>query len=447
MKTGLFWFNSDLRLNDNTSLLELLNRSHSVGFVYVIDPSWFHPLRFHQKRMAVHRWRFLKQCLLDLNHSLKAKNHGLTVLVGHPVTEITQCIRKWNVDILGCSKPTGLFESQHLKALEGSVSRIISKADLTLFDTSVIEKNNAPVGSFSQFRKHVERHAPSVASPSLSHSFEVASMTHGLPPEEIFLQIEDKWPYLRDDASASLFVGGIKSAEAQLSDYFSGTNASTYKETRNALDDWDSSTKFSPYLAIGNVSPRQVWHAVDNYEQKYVANESTYWIRFELLWREYFHHLAVRQGATLFRFQGVSSRRPLTYFNATRFAQWINGSTEFPLVNACMIQLRETGYISNRARQIVASCLVNELQCDWRFGAAYFEQYLVDYDVAANWGNWQYIAGVGADTRGGRHFNLAKQTEIYDRDGRYRAKWLKDSNEYSAPWIDAVDWPIAQGPQ
>ena len=89
-----------------------------------------------------------------------------------------------------------------------------------------------------------------------------------------------------------------------------------------------------------------------------------------------------------------------------------------------MKQLIVNGYLSNRGRQIAASCLINELEGDWRYGAAWFESQLIDYDVAANWGNWQYLAGVGADPRGGRHFHLAKQTGSYDADGSYRSRWL-----------------------
>ena len=89
-----------------------------------------------------------------------------------------------------------------------------------------------------------------------------------------------------------------------------------------------------------------------------------------------------------------------------------------------MKQLSATGYLSNRGRQIAASCLINEMAGDWRYGAAWFASQLIDYDVAANWGNWQYLAGVGADPKGGRHFNLAKQTEIYDADGSFQSRWL-----------------------
>ena len=107
-----------------------------------------------------------------------------------------------------------------------------------------------------------------------------------------------------------------------------------------------------------------------------------------------------------------------------------------------MNELRQTGYLSNRGRQIVASCFVNELAMDWRYGAAYFEQALIDYDVASNWGNWQYLAGVGADTRDKRHFNLEKQTQQFDPKGRYIKKWNADSSIQPLDSVDAADWPI-----
>ena len=99
--------------------------------------------------------------------------------------------------------------------------------------------------------------------------------------------------------------------------------------------------------------------------------------------------------------------------------------------------------MSNRGRQIVASCLVNELGVDWRYGAAYFEHQLIDYDVASNWCNWQYIAGVGVDPRGGRHFNIAKQTQIYDPDNRFIQLWQGDKDLCSLDSVDAADWPMS----
>ena len=106
-----------------------------------------------------------------------------------------------------------------------------------------------------------------------------------------------------------------------------------------------------------------------------------------------------------------------------------------------MRQLNETGYMSNRGRQIAASALINELGLDWRCGAAYFEQQLIDYDPASNWGNWQYIAGVGADPRGGRHFSIEKQTALYDPRGEYIARWRGELGRSYGDAVDQVDWP------
>ena len=111
-----------------------------------------------------------------------------------------------------------------------------------------------------------------------------------------------------------------------------------------------------------------------------------------------------------------------------------------------MLELKATGYMSNRGRQIVASCLVNEYQIDWRYGAAWFEHHLIDYDVASNWGNWQYIAGVGVDPRGGRHFDIGKQSKQYDPEEQYVRYWLGDAFVENTPAmgdsVDAADWPI-----
>jgi deoxyribodipyrimidine photo-lyase len=107
-----------------------------------------------------------------------------------------------------------------------------------------------------------------------------------------------------------------------------------------------------------------------------------------------------------------------------------------------MKELKATGFLSNRGRQIVASCFINELSMDWRYGAAYFESVLIDYDLASNWGNWQYLAGVGADPRDKRHFNLEKQTQQFDPNGQYIQRWQANNNLTPLDSVDAADWPI-----
>jgi deoxyribodipyrimidine photo-lyase len=151
----------------------------------------------------------------------------------------------------------------------------------------------------------------------------------------------------------------------------------------------------------------------------------------------------VKYATRLFAFSGISNRRPNTSFYPQRFKKWCAGTTPYPIVNACMKQLNSTGYMSNRGRQLVASCLVHELALDWRYGAAYMEQQLIDYDMASNWGNWQYLAGVGADPRGHRRFNLAKQAQTYDPEGLFIERWQGNNADSTLDYTDAADWPVA----
>lgn len=158
---------------------------------------------------------------------------------------------------------------------------------------------------------------------------------------------------------------------------------------------------------------------VNAWEVEHGSGESSYWIGFELLWREYFLRAAQLEGEALFG----DARLPPT--NAD-FDAWREANTGVPFIDAAMLELSSTGWISNRARQNVASFLVKDLGVDWRLGAAWFEHCLIDYDVASNWGNWRYIAGVGRDPRQDRYFNVLKQAGHYDPKGLYVAHWLPE---------------------
>lgn len=152
------------------------------------------------------------------------------------------------------------------------------------------------------------------------------------------------------------------------------------------------------------------------------ANDSTYWIFFELLWRDYFRFLHLKYGRRLYRPSGLIGS-DLPHHNSQGLERWCRGETGEALVDAGMRELAATGYLSNRMRQIVASYLIHDLKCDWRAGAAWFEAQLVDYDVYSNQGNWLYIAGFGTDPRGGRRFNTVKQANDHDADGVYLRLW------------------------
>ena len=214
-------------------------------------------------------------------------------------------------------------------------------------------------------------------------------------------------------------------AEARLEHYFWETDAvASYKETRNGLVGADYSTKFSPWLANGCISPRTIFHEVDAYEAEVKANSSTYWVKFELIWRDYFKFVAMKFGRNIFLKGGIQDKKVGSWQNMKVFEKWASGNTGDDFVDANMRELRETGFMSNRGRQNVASYLVHKMNLDWRMGAAWFESLLIDYDVTSNYGNWMYTAGVGNDPRD-RVFNTQKQAGMYDGDGRYRNLWLR----------------------
>ncbi len=436
MTTGLFWFTNDLRLHDQPALWKMQSVDKLIC-VFCLDPQWFRPNGLNAKAMGERRFQFLVESLKDLQQQLQHAGQVLIIKQQTPHLALTELINKYNVDIIARSQHAGVYENRHWKLLQQQFPdhKFITEPSHTLFsaDDLPFQLNQLPT-SFTQFRKQVE----DLALPR------PMSSPQQLPPPPGPIAIDEiNQPVLEP----SKFTGGETAALKHINDYFSTDLPANYKTVRNELDGWTNSTKFSPWLALGCLSVRHLASRLKNYEQTNVSNDSTYWIYFELLWREYFQWYAHCYGARLFRFDGIKNSKSRRCYYPERYQKWCNGNTPYPLVNACMKQLNATGYMSNRGRQIVASCFVHELNLDWRFGAAYFEQQLIDYDVAANWGNWQYIAGVGADPRGGRQFNIEKQTRQYDPEGEFIRHWQGDIDIIPLDSVDAADWPIMPPPK
>ena len=437
-KRILYWLQNDLRIDDNPILSELATEQCALDIVFVINPHWFKNNNYQQKPYGVHKQQFLMQSLFELQQALIERGQTLHVLEGEPVSVLKQRIAEQYIDKVVCSEHVGTYEQRQLARLKAHCPHVIFKTTQqdTLFQQSDLPFDLTELPkSFTPFKKKVE---------AINIPITTSTLPKGSLPQPITLCAANPIDLNEHtNCNNAVMHGGFKSAQTHLTQYFSGSLPSTYKTTRNELDGFNNTTKFSTWLAFGCVSARQVYKAVEEYEHKHIVNESTYWIKFELLWREYFKWHALNAGNSLFSFKGQKQTKPLTTFMPNRFAAWCNGSTPFPLVNAIMNELNATGYISNRARQVAASCLVNELGLDWRYGAAYFEQQLIDYDVAANWGNWQYIAGVGVDPRGGRHFNIEKQTLQFDPLGIYTNKWQGNKNTSAQlDNLNEVDWPI-----
>ncbi|TQV77657.1 DASH family cryptochrome [Exilibacterium tricleocarpae] len=432
----MYWFTNDLRIEDNRALSRAAERTSQLLCCYVVDPSWFTPNRYGLRPLGDHRWRFLYQTLVDLKHSLEGLGQDLLIIYQSPLDALAQLISQYDVDGLFRSQNAGFYENGLWQTLQRRYQFLHFEelATHTLFTAASLPfaLSGLPA-TFSKFRKLIE---------PLNNGEDLCAVIQLPPPPRVNDRTLTKLPSAAGESKSEVFKGGANEGHRHLSRYFGTRLPSSYKQVRNALDGWENSTKFSPWLANGSLSARQILSALRHYESGVEANESTYWIQFELLWREYFQWLAHAHQATLFTLHGISRKKVLTSFYPERFQRWCQGNTPFPLVNACMKQLNATGYMSNRGRQIVASCFVNELDLDWRYGAAYFEQQLVDYDVAVNWGNWQYLAGVGTDPRGKRHFDIEKQTKLYDPDKRFIAKWRGETGATSLDSVDAADWPI-----
>jgi len=436
LSDSIYWFTNDLRLSDNLALSQALAEEGDLSFIYCLSPKSFKKTRYSTSSLGQQRYRFILESLKSLDETLQQHGQYLNVYYQEPVSLFGELLKEYPYQKIYLSAPVGFDESQLLELLRASFPHVqfISLENHTLYHKQSLpfSINDLPE-TFTQFRKSIEKNLPQIPSPISMPSHFKRPLVSQTPWAETVPKCEI--------ISSSFFQGGQSSGFSHLKDYFSHAYPQTYKETRNELEGMSFSTKCSPWLAQGCISARQVHFQLKAHELEYGSNESTYWIFFELLWREYFQWYALKHGSRLFHFGGIENRKPLTSFYADRYQRWCQASTQFPIVNACMKQLNETGYMSNRGRQLVASCFVNELGLDWRYGAAYFEQQLIDYDVASNWGNWQYLAGVGADPRGLRAFNLEKQTQQYDPEGKFVRQWK--GHETSTPdALDMVGWPV-----
>lgn len=439
-KIGLYWLDQDLRIGDNPNFQQVQNDIDELICLYCVDPILLTHNRYSMPSISLQRWRFLKESLHDLDRQLRSFHQHLFVVYAPPVQTIKALVDKYGVTSIYRSRPFGYYEQQQGQEIKKALPNLnfVETDSRTLFDLDQLPFTLAELpASFTAFRQKVDGLIIKSSTGRLKF----------LPPSPVqpIDWLADFPVYLNANNEPNLenrFHGGESAGLRHLADYFSGVDASVYKSTRNNLEGWNNSTKFSPWLANGSISARRLLDELRDYESRIGVNDSTYWIYFELLWREYFQWYALRYGKRLFSFKGIKNHKPLTSFYPARFRKWCEGATPYPLVNACMKQLNSTGYMSNRGRQIVASCLVNELSLDWRYGAAYFEQQLLDYDVACNWGNWQYLAGVGADPRGLRHFDIDKQTQEYDPSRSFIEYWQGDVDDMTLDSVTPDDWPI-----
>ena len=453
-ETALWWVRDDCRRHDNPVLAAAASEADRLVPVYCFDPADYgsQPYggrdSFAFEKTGSHRATFRREAVVDLRDTLRAAGSDLVVRTGPPAAELAALAADVDADRLYTQRlpdPEAIGAEQTVReALSPSVD-VETRWTHTLYH---LEDLPSPVSTvndtYTAFREAVEADSevrPTVESPALPPSPD--GVGGHVAPGSIPV-VADLAPSLRtpptDSRGVLEFDGGETAGLERLEQYLWERDAlRTYKETRNGMLGADYSSKFSPWLAAGCLSPRRIYEDVQRYEADRVANDSTYWLVFELIWRDFFQFQVARYGGQFFAPGSLQERTNIEWRDPApegddttaagslpadvAFERWRAGRTGIPFVDANMRELNATGYLSNRGRQNVASFLVNALRIDWRRGAAYFETQLVDYDPASNYGNWAYIAGVGNDARD-RYFDIEWQAERYDPDAEYVTHWL-----------------------
>lgn len=428
MRTIVVWFKTDLRLHDNETLVKAIAQGDTIVPIYCFDDSHFVESEYGFHKTGSFRAQFLLESLLDLDKNLRKLGSGLIILRGKPEVEIPKVVSQYKANKVVAKREVSFEERQTETLVQEVLFKL--KCEFQSYSTSTLyHAEDLPFSIkdipdvFTNFRKKTEKDA--LIRPSFESPLQIKSPTIEpiqLPTmEELGLNFQPI-----DSRAAIVFKGGESQAIARLNHYFFETKCiSNYKETRNGLIGRDYSSKFSAWLALGCISPRFIYTQLQQYEAEFGANDSTYWLVFELLWRDYFRFMMKKHKSKLFNQSGIKDNKiQLFKTDVQKLQDWIEGKTGIDFVDANMIELKLTGFMSNRGRQNVASYLCNDLKLDWRLGAAYFEEQLIDYDVCSNWGNWAYLAAVGNDPRDNRYFNIEKQATVYDKNKEYRNLWL-----------------------
>ena len=423
---SLVWFRNNLRVEDNSSLTNAINSSDKIiGFIN-IDPRNFISTKYGFKKTEKFRVKFYLESVKELKNQLEKLNISLIITHDYLDKSIPQIIKQYEIEKVFLqtewTRDELLEESYFPKDID-----LVKDFDQFLYSPNDVKTlyDNIPRG-FSNFRKKCEKYL------SVDNILPIPKPLNN----DNKIAIDYPIPSLSDLGfeifevhrnSVFKFNGGEINGKKRIDDYFFNTkNVSNYKSTRNGLIGENYSSKFSPWLANGSVSAKYIYNQLKKYESEVDKNDSTYWLYFELIWRDFFKYVSMQHKDKFFSKDGIYGDNKEWSTDTEILSNWINGKTNEPFVNANMIELLETGFMSNRGRQNVANYLTKELKIDWRIGAEYFESMLIDYDVHSNYGNWLYNAGIGNDSMPFRKFNPKLQSERYDPNRLYEKTWLDD---------------------
>lgn len=397
---GLFIFRRDLRTEDNTALHELLKTCDKVFCLFVLDNRQINPKQ--NPYMAYNSFLFMLQGLRELKDKIK-----LTIEAGMPHKIIEQIYKNNKFDIVAFNRDYTPFSIQRDKEIAQTCKNLAVKLetydDYCLNSPDSIKPYKVFTPYFNYAKKKRVREIENYAVSKID-SLRVKSIN----VDSLIKQVTQK---LSDQQKRLIQHGGRKLAVQTLKKFVS-ERCSKYTKNRDQLS--FETSRLSPYIKFGNVSIREVYWA---------CNSPTF--RKELYWRDFYMQIGYHFPQVF----GKNFKGHIKWSSGDRaqrlFKAWCEGETGYDIVDACMNQLNQSGYMHNRGRMIVASFLTKILHVDWRLGERYFATRLTDYDVFSNNGGWQWSAGTGADAQPYfRIFNPFTQAEKFDADESYRDRWL-----------------------
>ncbi len=422
--TVIWWIRRDLRLHDNPTLHTALEHGEVLP-LFILDP-------FLIRAVSRRRLDFLYDGLRALDHDLRQHGSRLIVRSGDPPELLPEIVRTTHARFVFAEEDYTPYARQRDDTIAQKIPLELVQGQLVHHPMAMRKSSGNPYQVFTPFSKIWKALLPSRLKP------------RPVPEQILFPSDEIFSDPVPGSSSKSVFPAGEQEGLRRLHAFTGTTNPPlfTYEETRNRLD-LDGTSALSPYLHFGMLSilaaVEAAQHASSDAENQKQKKSVDTWIN-ELIWREFyisvlFHHPHVLKSSFRSEYNRVQWHNDPTDFQA-----WKNGETGYPVIDAAMHQLSETGWMHNRARMLTASFLVKNLLIDWRWGEAWFNESLLDADLAANNGGWQWTAGVGTDAAPYfRIFNPLLQSRKFDPDGKYIRSWVPElsglpASSIHAPW-------------
>ncbi|MBB6274499.1 deoxyribodipyrimidine photo-lyase [Pedobacter cryoconitis] len=404
----LVWFRNDLRLHDNEMLVEAISKSDSILPVYFFDPRHFENKVDENAQEKHNRFQFLAESVIALRESLRKMGGNLLIISGTPEDHIPVLAEKYEIAEVYHHREVATEET----TVSSNVEDLLWKLRINLkhfIGHTLYNKEDLPFpikdipDVFSQFKKKTERDAiVKDCFPS---------------PEHISFVEAEEWGELPECAGAFSAVpaGGEEHGIKHLQELFAVGSDIYIRSSKAHAAQHSFSSKLSPWLAVGALSPRKVYWAVKEAEQKFGSNSHFTQLILGLLWRDFFRFMFKKHSVNYFRdIVAEVTDFPQTEVYLLSLQQWKDGDTGNPVVDQYMAELNQSGFITHTGRLLVATYLIYILKLNWVDGAEYFEQKLIDYSPASNWGNWAYVAGGGKDPRSKNAFDLDKQIKLLD---------------------------------